>query len=295
MENRSIDRRLFLVTGSALTLSACGNLLGPGEAPQIYTLRPTLPALPQGAPVSWALAVAIPDASASLDTQRIALTRSGTTMDYYANAAWPDALTVLVQTALLSAFQDSGRIAAREQDAIHADYTLVTDIRDFTAHYDDPDGALRATVTIVAQMTAAHGRKVVASLTATQSVRRAAANSVDAAVQAFDAAFGAAIAQIVPWALALPPPTRQAIPRLRAVLELSRRRRISLKDFDAEFAMLRWALIFLAVGLIAGLLGFTGIAGTSIAIAKTLFFVFIVIFLVLLLAGLTVARKVSGS
>jgi uncharacterized membrane protein YtjA (UPF0391 family) len=58
--------------------------------------------------------------------------------------------------------------------------------------------------------------------------------------------------------------------------------------------MLRWALIFLAVGLIAGLLGFTGIAGTSIAIAKTLFFIFMVIFLVLLVAGLTVGRRVVG-
>jgi uncharacterized membrane protein YtjA (UPF0391 family) len=58
--------------------------------------------------------------------------------------------------------------------------------------------------------------------------------------------------------------------------------------------MLRWALIFLVVGLIAGLLGFTGIAGTSIAIAKTLFFIFMVIFLVLLVLGLTAARKLGS-
>ena len=58
--------------------------------------------------------------------------------------------------------------------------------------------------------------------------------------------------------------------------------------------MLRWALIFLVIGLVAGLLGFTGIAGTSIAIAKTLFFVFILIFLVLLILGMTVARRVTG-
>ena len=57
--------------------------------------------------------------------------------------------------------------------------------------------------------------------------------------------------------------------------------------------MLKWAFIFLAIGLIAGLLGFTGVAGTSIAIAKTLFFVFLVIFLVLLVLGLTVARRVG--
>jgi uncharacterized membrane protein YtjA (UPF0391 family) len=58
--------------------------------------------------------------------------------------------------------------------------------------------------------------------------------------------------------------------------------------------MLRWALIFLVIGLIAGLLGFTSVAGASIAIAKTLFFVFIIIFLVLLIRGQTVARRVGG-
>lgn len=57
--------------------------------------------------------------------------------------------------------------------------------------------------------------------------------------------------------------------------------------------MLRWAFIFLVIGLIAGLLGFTGVAGASIAIAKTLFFVFIIIFLVLLILGLTVARRIG--
>ena len=55
--------------------------------------------------------------------------------------------------------------------------------------------------------------------------------------------------------------------------------------------MLRWAILFLIVGLLAGLLGFGGIAGASFAIAKTLFFIFMVIFLVLLIAGLTVARR----
>lgn len=58
--------------------------------------------------------------------------------------------------------------------------------------------------------------------------------------------------------------------------------------------MLRWAFLFLVIGLVAGVLGFGGIAGASFAIAKILFFIFIAIFLVLLIAGLTVARRVSG-
>jgi uncharacterized membrane protein YtjA (UPF0391 family) len=59
-----------------------------------------------------------------------------------------------------------------------------------------------------------------------------------------------------------------------------------------ERLMLRWAVVFLVIGLVAALLGFTGVAGASIAIAKTLFFVFMVIFLVLLIAGLTVGRRI---
>jgi uncharacterized membrane protein YtjA (UPF0391 family) len=58
--------------------------------------------------------------------------------------------------------------------------------------------------------------------------------------------------------------------------------------------MLRWAVIFLVVGLIAGLFGFTGIAGASIGIAKFLFFLFVAMFFVFLLLGLTVFRAISG-
>jgi uncharacterized membrane protein YtjA (UPF0391 family) len=55
--------------------------------------------------------------------------------------------------------------------------------------------------------------------------------------------------------------------------------------------MLRWAFIFLAIGVVAGVLGFTGIAGASFAIAKLLFFLFMAVFLILLVAGLTIARR----
>jgi uncharacterized membrane protein YtjA (UPF0391 family) len=59
-----------------------------------------------------------------------------------------------------------------------------------------------------------------------------------------------------------------------------------------EWHMLRWAFLFLGIGLIAGILGFTGIAGTSFAIAKILFAFFMAIFVVLVVAGLVIARRV---
>lgn len=56
--------------------------------------------------------------------------------------------------------------------------------------------------------------------------------------------------------------------------------------------MLQWALIFLVVALIAGALGFGGIAGTAVGIAKLLFFVFIVLFVIGLIMHLARGRAV---
>jgi len=58
--------------------------------------------------------------------------------------------------------------------------------------------------------------------------------------------------------------------------------------------MLRWALIFLVLGIIAAALGFTGIAGASVGIAKVLFFLFLAIFAIMFILGLTVYRGVRG-
>jgi uncharacterized membrane protein YtjA (UPF0391 family) len=50
--------------------------------------------------------------------------------------------------------------------------------------------------------------------------------------------------------------------------------------------MLRLALFFFVISLIAAVFGFTGVAIATAEIARMLFFVAIVIFLVLLVAGL---------
>ena len=49
--------------------------------------------------------------------------------------------------------------------------------------------------------------------------------------------------------------------------------------------MLRWALLFLLVALVAGVFGFGGVYAAAIDIAKILFFVFLVLFLVALVMG----------
>ncbi len=49
--------------------------------------------------------------------------------------------------------------------------------------------------------------------------------------------------------------------------------------------MLGWALTFLIIALISGALGFTVVAGTSASIAKILFVVFLVLFVISLITG----------
>jgi uncharacterized membrane protein YtjA (UPF0391 family) len=56
--------------------------------------------------------------------------------------------------------------------------------------------------------------------------------------------------------------------------------------------MLRWALAFFIVALLAAVLGFGGIAAASAGIAKILFFLFLVLFAVSLVMGLTARPRV---
>ena len=49
--------------------------------------------------------------------------------------------------------------------------------------------------------------------------------------------------------------------------------------------MLHWAAVFLVIALVAALFGFGGIAAGAVEIAKILFFVFIVLFVLSFLMG----------
>jgi uncharacterized membrane protein YtjA (UPF0391 family) len=50
--------------------------------------------------------------------------------------------------------------------------------------------------------------------------------------------------------------------------------------------MLWWALVFFIVAIVAALFGFGGIARGAMGIAKILFFIFIVLFIIALIWGL---------
>lgn len=49
--------------------------------------------------------------------------------------------------------------------------------------------------------------------------------------------------------------------------------------------MLRWSITFFIVAIIAAILGFGGIAGAAVGIAKIFFFVFLALFVISLIMG----------
>jgi uncharacterized membrane protein YtjA (UPF0391 family) len=59
----------------------------------------------------------------------------------------------------------------------------------------------------------------------------------------------------------------------------------TLNNVDKENSMLGWAMTFLIVALVAAALGFGALAGTAAGIAKILFLVFLVLFVVSLIFG----------
>lgn len=56
--------------------------------------------------------------------------------------------------------------------------------------------------------------------------------------------------------------------------------------------MFGWALLFLVIALVAAVFGFGGIAGTAMGIAKIIFVVAIILFLISAIAGALRGRDV---
>jgi len=100
MERRALLRLAALAL--APTVAGCSSLIpGSGTPPQVYVLMRKTTFPPDLPSISRQLLVSTPVAPAEIDTTRVALTRSPTTIDYFANAAWSDRAPAMVQSLLI--------------------------------------------------------------------------------------------------------------------------------------------------------------------------------------------------
>jgi cholesterol transport system auxiliary component len=193
--------RRWLLAGLALAPAACSLLPQGAPPPKLYRLTPASD-FTAGARVAWQLQIDVPASTAALDTASIALSRTPTTIDYFADAAWVDRAPAMLQALLVQSFENSGRIAAvtRSGAMLRADYILLSELRHFEADY----GTAAAPVIHVefgVKLVRANDRTVAAERRF-DATAGASANDIPAIVDAFNTAFHQTARQIADWTFA---------------------------------------------------------------------------------------------
>ncbi|MBV9825954.1 MAG: membrane integrity-associated transporter subunit PqiC [Alphaproteobacteria bacterium] len=186
-------------------LAGCGGLIPSPPKRDTYRLQPTIPAGAVYARRGPQVLISPPATSATLDSTRIALSRAPGGVDFFDGAQWDDRAPFLVQRAMIQAFEKSGALAAVGPDSgdLRADFVLDSELRDFEAVYDSPEGAPRAVVRLVVKLVKMPDRRIVATTTIAGEAQ-ASANKIPATVQAFNAAMGTALQQLVSWTVGNP-------------------------------------------------------------------------------------------
>lgn len=184
-----------------LGLAACSTL-NP-TAPHLYTLTPRA-SVAAGPKADWQLLVETPAAAAGIDTPRIALARTPTSLDYFADVSWADRAPNMVQGLIVQTFEDSGRIVSVGRDTVglRSDYVLKSELRDFQAEYATPGAAMpdRVHVRLSAKLVAMPRRTIEAGETFEASAPVRGRSFTDV-IAAFDQALGQVTGELVGWSL----------------------------------------------------------------------------------------------
>jgi cholesterol transport system auxiliary component len=198
----SLTARLVAALALLALAASCGSILpAPPPPPALYRLTPLAAGTAAtGAMVPLQLVVDLPTAPAALDTTRIALARSPTTLDYFANAAWTDRPASALQTLIVESLENAGkiRVVARQSAELRADAVLMTDLRDFEAVYGG-NGPPEIRVRFDCRLVKWPDRNVIAVRSFTATVP-ATANETAAIVAGFDDAFHQTMRALAPWA-----------------------------------------------------------------------------------------------
>jgi ABC-type uncharacterized transport system auxiliary subunit len=129
--------RLSLVS-LALALSGCSGLLRSSEPQlQLYVVQAPQAVAVTAQPTGPTLRIARPLPAPGLNTDRIALTRPGNRLDYYAGSRWSASLSDVVSDLVLATFRADPLWSAVVDDrgTLNSDYLLQISVERFTAEY----------------------------------------------------------------------------------------------------------------------------------------------------------------
>ena len=178
---------------ASLALGACFGGLKSG-APVPVNYRISAPKLGSGAPLESDLLVSVEAIAPGLDGTGIAARFPNSRLDYLADARWPVRAPALIESALIEALQDSGRLRSVQSGfgRLRTTHSLSIEVRRFEADYtggEVPVGQVALAITVGRQS----DRRVIASFTVAAE-QGASENRVSSVVAALDAAFAKAAA-----------------------------------------------------------------------------------------------------
>lgn len=193
-------RRLLLASvlapGLSLGLASCGSK----ASNDTFDLTASVSEVATAASArNRQLLVADPSALKALDSEQILVRVSGAEIRYLSQSQWSDRLTRVVQSKLVEAFENTGRLGGvgRPGQGLAIDYQLITDVRSFEIAAEGTD---RGVVEISAKLLNDRNGTVKAQRVFRAEVPSSGSDS-SAYVAALDRAFARVTADIVAWTL----------------------------------------------------------------------------------------------
>lgn len=191
-------RRVLASVVLVAALTACSGLRSGAQAPVTYLLR--APALTPSAPrpqlVDISLRVERIQVPPGFDTDRILVLREPRVLDHYVASRWTGPLPAVLGSLTLETLRGAGVFGSVHDSAaaLHADYALRIAVRHFEA---DASGGGPPLVRVLLDCTVSRrtDRSAVATFASSAEVL-AAEQRMGAVVAAFDAATGAALADL---------------------------------------------------------------------------------------------------
>jgi len=199
MSTRYFVRAALLVP---LCLLLTGCMLARQSSP-VTVLAPqvTVSPSPDWPTVVWSLQIERPRADAMRDSARVLVQPRPSQLQVYKGAAWHEPVPDLLQSILLTAFEDSGKITAvSSAGSVRSFFRLHTEIRHFEA-IDAGDGSLSVQLEVRARLILSRDAAVVSAANFSAGIA-SSDGQLPALTRAFEQALEELAGKVVGWTLA---------------------------------------------------------------------------------------------
>lgn len=185
---------MALIPLVAIVLSGCGtgatnDTFGLSAAPVV------------DGPAATNRQILVPESTAlkALDSEQVVIRLSGSEIQYLANSQWSDRLPKMVQSKLVQAFENTGKVGGvgKPGEGLAIDFQVITDIRAFEIVTDGPD---RAVVEIFAKILNDRNGSVKAQKAFRAEVPVSGTGGANF-IAGLDSAFADVSAELVGWVL----------------------------------------------------------------------------------------------